>query len=341
MKKKNVFALVLAIGIMLMQAVCIHAAEKADVTVSRAGTVLKVSGNSLGNTVGSVAVKAFDGEGNLLYMGQVETTNTGAFSVEFAPGLETTQTISIYVRAAGETEPQKVTFLYEMMKNPDIERPSGGGGGGTPGSGGSGNTGGGGRNQTQQFPDTAPIDEINLPKNYAFADLEGHWAASEITSMASQGIVKGDENGNFDPDRMIKRGEFLSLIVRVLQLPKTEYSGSFADVKVTDWFAGEVQAALNNGLIAEDVQFRPEETITREEMAKIVVGAAEQTGIAGEEKELAFQDNSAISDWAVEFVQKAASYGLINGNEDGSFAPQKNATRAEAAVVIKRLVDKK
>ena len=133
----------------------------------------------------------------------------------------------------------------------------------------------------------------------------------------------------------------MSLIVRVLQLPKTEYSGTFADVKVTDWFAGDVQAALDNGLIAVDAQFRPEETITREEMAKIVVGAAEQIGIDGEEKELSFQDDSAISDWAVEFVQKAVSYGLINGNEDGSFAPQKNATRAEAAVVMKRLLDKK
>ena len=61
------------------------------------------------------------------------------------------------------------------------------------------------------------------------------------------------------------------------------------------------------------------------------------TDITGEE--LAFDDNSQIAAWAEEFVSKAAALGLITGMENNTFAPNDNMTRAQAAMVIFRLVN--
>ena len=58
-----------------------------------------------------------------------------------------------------------------------------------------------------------------------------------------------------------------------------------------------------------------------------------------ENSELYFTDNSDISSWATEYVKSAVYLGIIQGMDDGSFKPAKNATRAEAAVCIIRLLN--
>ncbi len=100
-------------------------------------------------------------------------------------------------------------------------------------------------------------------------------------------------------------------------------------------------AAANVGLIVDfDGYFRPDDRITREEMAVILckvrafMGLSETKGAIGN-----FSDRDQISGWAYAYVDVAASVGLIGGMPDGSFAPWEDTTRAQAASVIKRLLD--
>ena len=106
------------------------------------------------------------------------------------------------------------------------------------------------------------------------------------------------------------------------------------DVDAASWYAANVSKAVTAGVIGTDA-FRPDEYITREEMCRMLVNGYEY--IKGDIKELKkadFTDRNSINDF--EAVSKAYSLDLMVGNEDGSFKPENNSTRAEAAAVIAR-----
>ena len=116
----------------------------------------------------------------------------------------------------------------------------------------------------------------------------------------------------------------------------------FSDVAADAWYYPYVNAAANTGIIAGyDGRFRPDDRITREEMA-VILGKATvfMEKKAGHGAITRFADSAEISDWAYEYVDEAATAGLISGMPDGTFAPHENTTRAQAASVIKRLLEK-
>jgi len=87
--------------------------------------------------------------------------------------------------------------------------------------------------------------------------------------------------------------------------------------------------------------FGPDDLVTREQFAKMIVLAAgleinAADGTALETTSLTFSDNSAISDWAKPYVAAAVQAGLINGMGDNTFAPAANVTRAQALTIIAR-----
>lgn len=175
-----------------------------------------------------------------------------------------------------------------------------------------------------------------------FTDISGHWAENTIRSLAQDGIIKGKSESIFAPDDNMTRAEFAALIRRAVGLNPSIYQGGFTDVSDSAWYANEIQAIVNAGIMSGDADgnFRPEDLISREEMAKVAVnafmyrsGAADVTGVA-----LSFSDSNEISGWAVEYVEKAAALNLINGMDDGSFAPNSYMTRAQGTVVISRVI---
>lgn len=176
-----------------------------------------------------------------------------------------------------------------------------------------------------------------------FKDISGHWAEKEIIELAKQGIVKGKTEELFMPEETVTRAEFAAMIRRALELEPKAYQNKIPDILKDTWYADEVQAMIDAGIMSGDAdgKFRPDDTMTRQEMAKVIVSAYSfKTGITditGEE--LAFDDNSQIAAWAEEFVSKAAALGLITGMENNTFAPNDNMTRAQAAMVIFRLVN--
>lgn len=176
---------------------------------------------------------------------------------------------------------------------------------------------------------------------YKFTDIVGHWAGLDINEMAEKGIVSGVTKTTFEPDREITRAEFAALITRALKLSAANDDAVFKDVAADSWYAGEVAAAAGAGLISGyEGYFRPEENITREEMAVVIVKAYLYRGKAPLTGKLdRFTDKDSISDWAKDYVDQAVSVGLISGMTTDTFVPQENATRAQVASLIKRLLD--
>lgn len=208
------------------------------------------------------------------------------------------------------------------------------GNGGNNGNNNSGYPGGGGI-----IPMPKPSDSGN---SVNFNDISGHWAESTIRTLAEDGIIKGKSETVFAPEDNMTRAEFAALIRRAVGLNSAIYQGGFADVNASAWYANEVQAIVDSGIMSGDADgnFRPEDLISREEMAKVAVnafmyksGAADVTGVA-----LSFSDSEQISGWAVQYVEKAVALNIINGMDDGSFAPQSYMTRAQGAVIISRVL---
>lgn len=218
---------------------------------------------------------------------------------------------------------------------------SGGSSSGSSGSGGnvyygSGKTGGG----TAGTGSSAAVPQYTVGKK-SFSDVNGHWAEKEILSLAENCIVNGVSEQEFRPDANITRSEFTAIVVRMLGLETVKYSDTYVDVRDTDWFADAVSTASIAGLTSgSDGYFYPERNITREEMAKIIAQAWSLKSLKNlSAGELGFADSENVSEWAKKYVGAACKLGLIKGTDNNMFAPQKNATRAEAAVVVKRLLD--
>ncbi|MDQ1913777.1 S-layer homology domain-containing protein [Paenibacillus sp. GD4] len=181
---------------------------------------------------------------------------------------------------------------------------------------------------------------IEMPKS--FADLNGSWAQGDVEMLASKRIVNGVSANEFAPHGQVTRAEFAALLVRALGLTTASVAAPYSDVQSGDWFAPSVATAAKYKLISgyEDGSFGPQRPVTREEAAVMIVRAISVVGKAGSAKgtDNEFTDAASISEWARLAVSTAVQDGIVSGRPDGSFAPQLHAIRAEAAVMVKRML---
>ncbi|NIK78687.1 hypothetical protein FHS15_003833 [Paenibacillus castaneae] len=183
-----------------------------------------------------------------------------------------------------------------------------------------------------------------LEMNKSFGDLQGHWAKEDIERLASKWIVFGTSDAEYMPDRNITRAEFTSLIMRALGFSPESSLSSFQDVSANAWYAGTIEKAVVLGLVkgGTDGNFRPNDVITREEIAIILNKAMSIAGkplAQGTTTSLAaFTDSDQIAGWAKQEVADAVNSGLLLGMPNGQLQPKESATRAQAAAVILRLL---
>ncbi|MDY6315282.1 MAG: S-layer homology domain-containing protein, partial [Clostridia bacterium] len=157
------------------------------------------------------------------------------------------------VKTEGKTEPD----------NPTPVTPGGAGGGAGGGGGTTRPSGNKGTNGFYSGETTNP--SISNP----FTDMVNHWAAADVLAMNKAGIVSGVSDTLFDPDRNITRAEFAAIIARALKL--SDKKADYKDVN-DEWFAPYVGACSEAGIISGyDGMFRPNDNITRQEMAVIIV----------------------------------------------------------------------
>ncbi|MCU6709062.1 S-layer homology domain-containing protein [Paenibacillus sp. J5C_2022] len=192
-----------------------------------------------------------------------------------------------------------------------------------------------------------------LSAERTFRDIAEHWAGSDIELMAAKLIVNGHTANTFAPDAPITRAEFTALIVRGLGIPASyseqsaESGGtSFSDVSNDAWYAGSIAAAIASGLIEGSGNgiFNPDAPLTREQLATLVVRALQASGsLASAQSQnnpgnSDWTDRNEISEWARDAVAILADAGIVHGFADGSFGPGKTTTRAQAAVMLKRML---
>lgn len=179
-----------------------------------------------------------------------------------------------------------------------------------------------------------------------FSDIAQHWAKADIELLASKLVINGVSETSFAPNNNITRAEFAALLVRTLGLSLDASSTAFADVKSSDWFAGAIGAAVKAKLVDgfDGNRFKPNDTITREQMAVMVTRAIAAVGITSgastsqNEPLSKFKDQAAISSWAQTAVAEAMEASIITGLTSDTFAPSAKATRAQASVMLKRFM---
>lgn len=206
-----------------------------------------------------------------------------------------------------------------------------------------------------------------------FTDIWGHWAEKVILKLSDEGVINGITPERFEPEGTVTRAEFLKMTMEANNIETVDFrAGECLDAGKNDWFSEYLQSALDKGLIPAEMiggysvrvvsdtdadgniqsralyngAFGGNAAINREEMAVITQNAYQYSLNAStmrdmtEPEENEFTDSENISVWAIPSIKLACAQGFIEGMDDGSFAPKATATRAQAAAIISRVMDK-
>ena len=217
-------------------------------------------------------------------------------------------------------------------------------------SGGGSSGGGGGGGFVTMLPavstpktpyEVMPEDEVIYSKTFKDLSID-HWAHDAIIELNKKGIVNGTGNGDFEPEGKVTREQYLAMLVRAFDFSAEESSTQFSDVDADSWCADAINVAASLGISNgyADGSFGVGREITREEMAVMAYRAALIKGADFTEtacKEWA--DAASISEFAKKAVFALNNKGIINGISSSEFSPKTNTTRAQAAVIIMRLLE--
>ena len=168
----------------------------------------------------------------------------------------------------------------------------------------------------------------------SFSDIVNHWAKAHIEDFASKGYVGGYDDNTFRPNNDITRAEFVRIVNKYFGFTNGE-SENFTDVDKDAWYYKDVCIGIREGYINgyQDGTFRPNDTISREEVASIVRTI---TGLV-ENGSSKFSDDNKIGSWAKKSVYALADNKIMSGYEDNTFRPKNKITRAEAVATLSRV----
>ena len=130
------------------------------------------------------------------------------------------------------------------------------------------------------------------------------------------------------------------MIITALGYELIEQRGTFYDVMDNDWFSSVAETAFEYGIMSGDKNgFRGNDTISRQEMAVVIVNALKaQLANVETVNSVNFTDGESVALWANEAVKLAAGLGILNGYDTGDFKPEKELQRDEAMVVVYRVL---
>jgi len=217
-------------------------------------------------------------------------------------------------------------------------------GGGSTGGGG----GGGSVSVSQNYVQKETVEPIpSVESINDFNDIgDVAWAQDSIRELLYRGIVRGKESGKFCPQDTVTRAEFVKMAVVAFNLMEQEASCNFSDISTTHWSYPYVSSAVKTGIASgySKDEFGVDGHITRQDMIAILIRVTYKLGLQEsmenrKEKLVTFTDEDKIASYAVGGVNMLSGCGIISGYEDGSFGPQKELTRAEAATVLARYLE--
>lgn len=212
----------------------------------------------------------------------------------------------------------------------------GGAGGGGGGSSSGGSTGGGSFGGSGAASTTPGKSEV-------FTDLDNHaWAKESIYKLRDKGIISGVSETEFAPANNIKRGDFILILTRMLEI-NDAFTENFADVPQNSYYYEAIGKAKAAGIASGDGEnFMPEYSITRQDLITLAYRAFLAKGYIEETKDYtvldAFRDKDSISNYAAAPMASMVKAEIIQGSA-GNVNPKGYATRAETAVMCARLTE--
>ena len=170
-----------------------------------------------------------------------------------------------------------------------------------------------------------------------YADVpDEHWATAVINEAAEAGIMYGRDDGTFGLGDTVKRSEFAAMLVRLMKWDKSVSAISlFSDVQSDKWYFADINTLADHNVFNEK-EFRPNDNITRREMAVMLVKALGYSELAQSETSSVFNDVSTDEG----YISVAYTLGIINGKSDTMFDPEGPALREEGAAMMMRMYNK-
>ena len=200
---------------------------------------------------------------------------------------------------------------------------------------------------TPLYADMSPVDMfmqnerlINIQDmSYSYRDIANHWARDGIYKLSYMEILKGFTDGTMKPDKTLTRDEFIVMLVRAINLPVSDtYSQYYTDINASHWSFQYIQAAKAVGIIDifDESNLNPTKIITREEMAIIAAKVVKDIPMTSSSK--SFKDLTTGYKY-LDSINIVTGLGIIKGLPDGTFKPYAGASRAEAAVIVLRILE--
>lgn len=186
-------------------------------------------------------------------------------------------------------------------------------------------------------PDTPP-----QPAEPVFADIAGHWAERDISEMAERGLWNGTGSGMFSPQGSVSRAMIATVLWRLAGSPEPADAPEFSDVADSEaYYYKAVAWAAENGVTEGyyDGSFRPGVPVTRQQLAALLFRYANSIGADTSARGMLtdYGDWHSFQIWALEPCAWAVGSGLMIGRSADTWAPNGEATRAEAATLTSRL----
>ena len=195
-------------------------------------------------------------------------------------------------------------------------------------------------------PEETEPSEPHVCPSAAYADVDQTlWYHEAIDYAVVEGLMNGVDATAFAPDGTTTRAMIATILWRLEGSPIVDFAHAFTDVADGTWYAEAVRWAAANGIVKgiTETTFVPDDFITREQFAAMIYRYEQYKGgdvAVAEGTALDFTDVADISDWAYDAIVWCNVNKIINGMGDGTLAPKGNATRAQAAQILKNYCEK-
>ena len=182
------------------------------------------------------------------------------------------------------------------------------------------------------------INDEPVSGTLPFVDVAPNaWYYSAVEYAYENGLMNGVAADRFAPQTTLTRA-MMAAVLYNLEGGSAGTAAGFSDVDAESWYADAVNWAAENGIVNgfEDGTFRPDDNLTREQMAAFLYNYAEYKGcdLTASDDLAAFTDAGEVGTWAMDVVKWAVGSDLLHGTSDTTLAPRGTATRAEVATVL-------
>ena len=186
-----------------------------------------------------------------------------------------------------------------------------------------------------------PVEVVDMP----FTDVkEEDWFYGAVVYAYQNSILTGTGETTFSPNGTMTRSMLVTALWRLEGEPEASGASGFPDVKPDAWYAEAVDWASQTGLVSgTGAGFDPEGSVTREQIASILYRYAKLKGwdVSKTASLQDFADGADTSAWATRAMEWAYAEKLITGKDGNRLDPQGQATRAEVATILMRLLESK